>query len=133
MNIYFAGSIRGGRKDAELYHQMISYLQKKHRVLTEHIGNLSLSSLEGKNGNDEKIYQQDIGWLKQADVVIAECSNPSLGVGYELAFAEAQAIPVHVFFREGDGHLSAMIAGDPYFTVHYYRDIEEVYRFFDSL
>ena len=32
MNIYFAGSIRGGRVDAGLYHRMIVYLQKTDRV-----------------------------------------------------------------------------------------------------
>ena len=34
MKIYFAGSIRGGRKDAELYHRVISALREKHQVLT---------------------------------------------------------------------------------------------------
>lgn len=39
MKIYFAGSIRGGRKDAGLYKKIIDYLGKYGEVLTEHIGN----------------------------------------------------------------------------------------------
>ena len=38
MKIYFAGSIRGGRKDAELYRKVIAALKEKHQVLTEHVG-----------------------------------------------------------------------------------------------
>ncbi len=30
----------------------------------------------------------DTTWLKESDLVIAKYTNPSLGVGYELAYAE---------------------------------------------
>ena len=36
--IYFAGSIRGGRDDAQLYAQMIKTLQSYGKVFTEHVG-----------------------------------------------------------------------------------------------
>ena len=38
MKIYFAGSIRGGRDDAEIYSQIIEFLQGYGQVLTEHVG-----------------------------------------------------------------------------------------------
>lgn len=41
---YFAGSIRGGREDVELYRQLIDYLQTFGSVLTEHIGLESLKA-----------------------------------------------------------------------------------------
>ena len=91
--VYFAGSIRGGRQDAELYKRIIEYIQRNHTVLTEHVGDLSKSKTEGLKNRDVAIYEQDTAWLKQADVVIAECTTPSLGVGYELAYAEAHGIP----------------------------------------
>ena len=85
--IYFAGSIRGGRVDANLYQRIIAYINKTDVVLTEHIG-MSDTSLkaQGKT-SDYEIYKQDTDWLKNSDLVIAECTCPSLGVGYELAFA----------------------------------------------
>ena len=36
--VYFAGSIRGDREYAELYHRMIDFIKKKAIVLTEHVG-----------------------------------------------------------------------------------------------
>ena len=84
LKIYFAGSIRGGRTDAELYRRMIEYLKKDNIVLTEHIGDPSIIATEGAEKSDIDIYRQDTAWLREADMVIAECTSPSLGVGYEL-------------------------------------------------
>ena len=48
--IYFAGSIRAGRDDAELYAKIVGLLKKYGRVLTEHVGdpNLKESGTAGK-------------------------------------------------------------------------------------
>ena len=48
--VYFAGSIRGGRQDAELYKHDIEYIQRDNIVLTEHVGDLSKSKTEGLEG-----------------------------------------------------------------------------------
>jgi hypothetical protein len=43
LKIYFAGSIRGGRNDAELYHKIVRHLQENYgHVLTEHVGSLDV-------------------------------------------------------------------------------------------
>ncbi len=125
--VYFAGSIRGGRSDAELYRQIISYIKKTDTVLTEHIGDLELSALEQGRSKDALIYEQDTGWLKECDLVIAECTCPSLGVGYEMAYAEAIKKPVYIFYRPSKTELSAMLTGDPYFTITPYETAEEVF------
>lgn len=52
--------------------------------------------------------------LRSADVLVAECSVPSLGVGYEIAIAESYKIPVVCFWRVGATPLSKMILGSPY-------------------
>ena len=96
--IYFAGSIRGGRVDANLYQRIIAYINKTDIVLTEHIGMADISLKAQGKTNDYKIYKQDTDWLKNSDLVIAECTCPSLGVGYELAFAEVLHIPVYIFY-----------------------------------
>ena len=74
--VYFAGSIRGGRQDAELYKHIIEYIQRDNIVLTEHVGDLSKSKTEGLTDLDEAIYKQDTSWLRESDVVIAECTTP---------------------------------------------------------
>ena len=122
MIIYFAGSIRGGRVDAGLYHRLIEYMKQEHTVLTEHVGDLNLQ----ESITDRQIYEQDTAWLLEADMVIAECTCPSLGVGYELAFAEAHGVPCHVFYDRTKTQLSAMLTGDGYFIIHPYETEEEM-------
>ena len=129
MKIYFAGSIRGGRADVGLYHRVIEYLKQNHIVLTEHVGDLDLQEA----APDVEIYAQDTAWLRESDVVIAECSNPSLGVGYELAYAERFNKPVHIFYNRFRTTLSAMLTGDSYFTIHLYEDESEIYPVLDEV
>lgn len=124
MKVYFAGSIRGGRKDAELYRKLIAALKEKHQVLTEHVGDLSLSTVEDKD--DKAIYEQDTAWLRECDVVVAECTQVSLGVGYELAYAEAHGKEVHIFYCSKETQLSAMLAGNERFHIHRYADEAEI-------
>ncbi len=131
--VYFAGSIRGGRADAELYSRVIGHIQLKHIVLTEHIGDLSLSKTEGLENRDSAIYEQDTAWLRSADVLIGECTTPSLGVGYELAYAERFGIPAHIFYNKTRTKLSAMLTGDEYFHIHPYSTEDEIYPIIDSI
>jgi len=44
MKIYFSGSVSGGRKDVELYIQIILQLKERGLVLTEHIGDTRLDA-----------------------------------------------------------------------------------------
>lgn len=131
--VYFAGSIRGGRADAELYGRVIKHIQKEHVVLTEHIGDLSLSKLEDVENSDVAIYEQDTAWLREADLLIAECTTPSLGVGYELAYAESHNIPAHIFYDKSRTRLSAMLAGDKYFHIHPYVGEEGLLQVVDKV
>ena len=124
MKVYFAGSIRGGRQDAELYRKVIAALKEKHQVFTEHVGDLSLSTVEDKG--DQAIYEQDTAWLRECNVVVAECTQVSLGVGYELAYAEAHGKEVHIFYRPKETQLSAMLAGNERFHIHRYDDEAEI-------
>ena len=131
--IYFAGSIRGGRDDAQLYTELISYIKSKNAiVLTEHIGDNNLLKQE-KNLTDKEIYTRDIEWLKECDLVIAECTKPSLGVGYELAFAEKLNKSVNVIYRNKECKLSAMILGDEYFKIFKYETKEEAFKIIDNI
>lgn len=132
MKIYFAGSIRGGRVDAELYGRIIGYLQQKHIVLTEHVGSPELN-LNEQHLRDAKIYMQDMNWLQESEMVIAECTCPSLGVGYELAVAEKLGKPCHIFYDRNRTQLSAMLTGNPYYQIHPYSGEDEIYSVLDEL
>ena len=129
MKIYFAGSIRGGRNDTDLYRRMIEYMKRDHTVLTEHVGDPALQ----ERVSDAEIYAQDTAWLRSADIVIAECTTPSLGVGYELAYAERFGKPVHVFYARNRTRLSAMLTGDGSFMVYPYEQESEIYPLLDMI
>ncbi len=59
---------------------------------------------------DDEIYQEDIALINKSDIVIADVTQASLGVGYELAYAEAHQKPVHCLYRTTpEKKLSAMI------------------------
>ena len=132
MKIYFAGSIRGGRIDAALYKRMIEYMQQNHVVLTEHIGSPDLNVKE-QGKRDVEIYDQDTAWLRESDILIGECSCPSLGVGYELAYAEKIGKPCHIFYDRTKTNLSAMLTGNPYFHIHPYEKEADIYPLLDQI
>lgn len=131
--IYFAGSIRGGRDLAELYHRLIDHMKRRHTVLTEHVGSSNLCLTEQGRQLDKRIYDQDTSWLKECDIVVAECTVASLGVGYELAFAEQLGKPVHIFYNTTRCHLSAMLTGDPYFNIYPYENEDDVIAVLDKI
>jgi 2'-deoxynucleoside 5'-phosphate N-hydrolase len=127
MKIYFAGSIRGGRQDKELYQKIITLLEEHGTVLTEHVGHSNIIEEEAAQGmSDNDIFEQDMTWLKEADVVVAEVTTVSLGVGYEIGRAQALKKPILCLYRGEEGRLSAMIAGDAALTVMFYKGIEEI-------
>lgn len=131
--VYFAGSIRGGREDAAVYKRIIDYINATDTVLTEHIGFGNLSVTTRTKEDDEHIYECDTEWIKLSEVLIAECTNPSHGVGYELAYAEARNIPVHIFYNKRKANISAMLNGNAYFKVYPYENEAEIYPILDKI
>jgi len=133
MKIYFAGSIRGGREDKELYGEIIQLLSQYGGVLTEHISDKNLTEM-GELKNSSEIYRRDIDWLNEADVIVAEVTTPSLGVGYEVAKAESLKKKVVCIYRDdGIKKLSAMIDGNPNIIKKKYQNVEELKTVFLSI
>ena len=132
MRIYFAGSIRGGRDDWALYKQIIKLLGEFGEVLTEHIGDSELS-ISGEDLPDKDIHDRDLNWLESCDVLVAEVTRPSLGVGYEIAKATGWGKPILCIYRPTiTPKLSAMIAGCELVALQSYEDVEELRAFFEE-
>lgn len=130
--IYFACSIRGGRDDAETYAAMVQYIKTNAVVLSEIFAEGKLTAT-GSLGPSSDIHAKDLAWVRQADAVIAEVTNPSLGVGYEIAKAEEWGKPVLALFRDdGTRKLSAMIDGSPHTQTVYYTKLEEAFMAIDK-
>jgi hypothetical protein len=86
MTIYFAGSIRGGAAIRRSTSRSSNCSISIGTVLTEHLGNEALGAA-GEDLPDCDIHDRDLEWLRRADVLVADVTTPSLGVGYEIGRA----------------------------------------------
>ena len=128
--IYFAGSIRGSEADRETYLKLIEELKNDFIVLTEHVGNKKLLANERKL-SDAEIEARDMNWIKESDFLVAEVTAPSHGVGIELNEAKHLKKPV-ICLSKGE-RVSAMISGNSYYKVVFYKEINEAIKAIKSL
>ena len=134
MKIYFAASIRGGRDDMLIYSELIKLLQKYGTVLTEHVADKNLNDLGESSLDDEKIHDRDMNWLLESDIVIAEVTNPSLGVGYEIGRAiENDKKVVCLYKVKENKKISAMILGSNKIKSFNYRNLHELENFLNKI
>ena len=127
MKIYFCGSIRGGRDLAATYARIIGMLQAYGTVLTEHVGSDEVIQNKDRVLSDVEIHNRDLGWIVESDLLVAEVTVPSLGVGYEIGRAIEMGKPVLCLYNAGSGKaLSAMIAGSDKVEVKLYNRVEEI-------
>ena len=111
---------------------MIQELTKYGQVLTEHIGNSNLNS-QGEEKTDKFIFERDMEWVKEADIIIAEVTTPSLGVGYEIGQAESMGKNMVCVYRKVEGkRLSAMIAGNSKMNIFEYSTLEDLIEIFKN-
>lgn len=88
MNIYFSGSIYGGRQKLESYKKLVKELAKFGNVLDEEVADDNVLIRE-ESISDNEVFESLVDRLKQADLVFAEVTVPSLGVGYEIGYADS--------------------------------------------
>jgi nucleoside 2-deoxyribosyltransferase len=130
MQIYFACSITGGRADEETYRLLVNaLLADGHNVPTSHLAVKTAVSVE-KDINPVEVYTRDVDWIKSSDVLVAEVSTPSHGVGYEICYALDHGKPV-LCLHEAGTTISKMLSGNthPNITVHAYRSPEDALDF----
>lgn len=115
LKIYFCGSIRAGRGDADLYGRIIEQLGAYGKVLTPFVGDKVVtekSTEEAGAKSDKEIYDRDMRLLKECHAIVAEVTQPSLGVGYELGQGTAMDKKILCLYRPQPGKLlSAMVRG----------------------
>ena len=125
MKIYFAGAIRGGREKVYDYAKMVDQFEKCGGVvLTKHVANPNLS-VTGENMSPKEIYERDIKWLKDCDIIFADITVPSLGVGYELAYAENLGKTIYAVY-EKDANVSGFLRGNSNITFLPYDNINQI-------
>jgi len=126
MNIYFSCSITGGRREQSSYRTIVdALLADGHTVPTAVLADANILDYEASIAPTE-IYERDMDWIDRCDVVVAEISTPSHGVGYEIAYALMTNKPVLCGFEAGKP-VSKMLSGNthPNLTMIEYLDVDE--------
>ena len=132
MKIYFSGAIKGGRKHESTFLEIVTYLENcGHHVLSIHVARADLWAEYALP--PKETFERDMKWVEASDVVIAEVSTPSLGVGYELCHALHHAKPTLCFYKSGTD-LSLIILGNPHplIKVVAYDDFSDIKSILDS-
>ena len=126
MIIYCAGPIRGNKTFQQNYIQIVQ--------IVEALGHSALSEISSKFGSSiplsaKQIDSRDVKWLDGSKLMIAEVSGPSLGVGFEVAYALfKKKIPVLAVYHESAEQISSMIIGctDPKLQMQKYVDVDDL-------
>jgi len=129
MKIYFACSITGGREYEKNYQAITRYLlDQGYEVPTAHLADSNILDLERVVVPGD-VYARDVDWIQASDILIAEVSVPSHGVGYEIGYALNLGKPVLCLHMAGRA-VSKMITGNPdsLLSVKSYEDIEQALK-----
>lgn len=126
MNIYFACSITGGRELEVVYQEMVAALiADGHEIPTSHLVESEVLDRE-RVLSPRDVYLRDVKWIDDCDVLIAEVSVPSHGVGYEIGYALQVGKPV-LCIHQQEKRVSKMITGNPHslLNVESYSSMQE--------
>ena len=126
MKIYISGSIYGGTQKIETYKILIKELEKYGEVMNKQVADENTIANEAYQ-KDEDIFCDLEKKLYDADLIFAEVSIPSLGVGYELGFADKIGKKIIAIYDcNYVEKVSTMIRGNKRIKLIPYKDIREI-------
>ena len=138
MTIYLACTVRGDRGALAAVRSVADFLERQgHSVLTRHLLTDDVEDAESAMG-EQDVFERDMRWLIAADLLIAEASGSSFGVGFEVGYVLGRAeqtgqrvLLLHHASRRA--HISRLIIGNshPRCTSYAYRDTEDLLRVVD--
>ncbi|OGU48492.1 MAG: hypothetical protein A2080_04565 [Ignavibacteria bacterium GWC2_36_12] len=126
MIVYCAAPIKGDQK----FHNYCLDIIKQ----VSSLGHTALSELNSEFKpaiplTDSEIFSRDIKWIDKSEIVIAEVSGPSLGVGFEIAYSiYKKKINVLALVNSEAVDVSAMVTGchSELLTIKKYADTEDL-------
>lgn len=133
MQAYFSCSITGGRAEQQIYKKIVEHLQKRGwNVPTAHLAEAGVLNEEVVI-DPRVVYQRDVRWVLESDILVAEVSTPSHGVGYEIALAELHKKPVFCCYQQGK-KVSKMILGNenPIYRIYGYKGLDDLLPILDD-
>ena len=121
MKIYFVASISGKQKLLKEYQFIVECLKELGHNITENTLEPTVNYVYGLSEEDKSAYyKQMIGLIQGSDLVIAEVSHPSLGVGHEISVALEKGKPVVALHNgTGSAHLFEGMQSDKMIVIDY--------------
>ncbi len=115
MKIYFTASTSVNGELAPSYKQIISHIQQHHAILTSGEQIIKKELLEKDKALGSKaIFERQNRRIEESDLIIAETSKPSLGVGGEIVYALSLGKPVLALINTTfEDTISPMLVGNP--------------------
>ena len=117
MNIYLACTVRGDRGGLEAARALADLLERHgHTVVTRHLLDDDVEAVESAL-TERDVFERDMKWLNASDLLVAEASGSSYGVGFEVGYvlgrAERSGQRVLVLYHAGrQPFVSRLIAGN---------------------
>lgn len=138
MTIYLACTVRGDRRGVAAGRAICARLQHHgHEVLTTHLLADDVNDAEAKL-TERDVYARDLEWLSRCDVIVAEASGSSYGVGFEVGYvlgrARASGQRAVLLYDAGRRDaISRLITGncDAACTTFAYESLEDLTLFID--
>ena len=138
MRIYLACTVRGERSGVLAGRAISQRLQAHgHEVLTTHLLADDVDRAESAL-TEAQVYRRDLEWLSQCDVLVAEASGSSYGVGFEVGYLigrarETRQRVVLVYDAARRHAVSRLITGncDDACTTFAYDSLEDLVAFID--
>lgn len=139
MRVYLACTVRGDRRGLQTARAICARLQGRgHDVLTTHLLDDGADEAEAAL-TEEQVYRRDLEWLSGCDVLVAEASGSSYGVGFEVGYVLGRAREtgqrVVLLYDAARRHaVSRLITGnaDAACATFGYRSIDEALAFIDE-
>jgi NAD(P)-dependent dehydrogenase (short-subunit alcohol dehydrogenase family) len=139
MTIYLACTVRGDRGGVLAGRAICERLQRHgHRVLTTHLLADDVETAESQITETE-VFRRDLEWLAACDLLVAEASGSSYGVGFEVGYVLGRAATtgqrVILLYDTARRHqVSRLITGNDAAacTTFGYGSIEELTTFIDK-
>ena len=140
MKVYLACTVRGDRGGVAAGRAICERLVAAgHDVLTTHLLADDVETAESRL-TEAEVFRRDIEWLSACDVLVAEASGSSYGVGFEVGYVLGRAgrtgqRVVLLYDRARRHAISRLICGngDPACTTFEYGSLGELSAFIDRV
>jgi nucleoside 2-deoxyribosyltransferase len=117
MKIYLACTVRGDRGAIAGLRSLVAALEAGgHTILTKHLLDDDVERAESAL-TERAVYERDIMWLESCDVLVADASGSSFGVGFEVGYVLGRSDRtdqrvVLLYRADGRDRISRLIVGN---------------------